>query len=235
MREAIGPDVDLMCDINQLWSVQPGHRGRPAHRAVPPVLARGSDRARRLSRPGPDRRRARHADRRRRVPLRHRAVPPPAGGALDRHRDDRPAARGRHHAVDEGRRHGRGVQPAGGQPPDPGDPRAPDRRHPERPDRRVHAVDAAAVRGDARRSRTASWSCRRSPASGWTSIRPRSSASRSANHGGIRVGIEAYPRDLPAPRRPSRHPRLGDHHPLRRLAPAAGGASRPCARHRRRS
>jgi L-talarate/galactarate dehydratase len=35
MREAIGPDVDLMCDINQLWSVnhaiEVGHRIEPYH------------------------------------------------------------------------------------------------------------------------------------------------------------------------------------------------------------
>src|SRR2546426_5959074 len=35
MREAIGPDVDLMCDINQLWSVnhaiEVGRRIEPYH------------------------------------------------------------------------------------------------------------------------------------------------------------------------------------------------------------
>jgi len=35
LREAIGPDVDLMCDINQLWSVNQaieiGHRVEPCH------------------------------------------------------------------------------------------------------------------------------------------------------------------------------------------------------------
>ena len=91
MREAIGPDIDLMCDINQLWSVnqaiEVGRRIEPYHlfwledptaHDDYPGLARIADALDR-------------ADRRRRVSLRHRALPPPAGGALHRHRDDRPA------------------------------------------------------------------------------------------------------------------------------------------------
>ncbi len=35
MREAIGPDVDLMCDINQLWSVNQAIEIGQPHRAVP--------------------------------------------------------------------------------------------------------------------------------------------------------------------------------------------------------
>ena len=90
MREAIGPDIDLMCDINQLWSVhQAIEVGRrieeyhlfwledPTAHDDYPGLARVADA---LDTP----------DRGRRVPLRHRAVPPPAGAPLDRHRDDRP-------------------------------------------------------------------------------------------------------------------------------------------------
>ena len=93
MRESIGPDIDLMCDINQLWSVnqaiEVGRRIEPYHlfwledpttHDDYPGLARIADALT-------------DADRRRRVPLRHRALPPPAGGALDRHRDDRPPAR----------------------------------------------------------------------------------------------------------------------------------------------
>ena len=112
MRESIGPDIDLMCDINQLWSVhhaiEVGKRIEQYHLFWLEDPTAHDD----YRRPGARRRRAGDADRRRRVPLRHRAVPPPAGGALDRHRDDRPAARGRHHPVDEGGRHGRGLQPA---------------------------------------------------------------------------------------------------------------------------
>ena len=73
MREAIGPDIDLMCDINQLWRVHQAIDIGQRHRAVSPLLARGRDDPRRLRRPGPRRRRAHHADRRRRVRLRHRA------------------------------------------------------------------------------------------------------------------------------------------------------------------
>src|SRR5436190_1283768 len=56
MREAIGPDIDLMCDINQLWSVnqaiEVGRRIEPYHllwledpttQDVYPGLARSAD------------------------------------------------------------------------------------------------------------------------------------------------------------------------------------------------
>src|SRR5215472_17379385 len=46
----------------------------------------------------------------------------------------------------EGRRHGRGLQPAGGQPRHPGNPRASRGRGAERAHRRVHGLDAAVVR-----------------------------------------------------------------------------------------
>ena len=129
---------------------EPGHRDRAPHRALSALLAGRPRRPRRLPRPGARGRQPHHAHRRRRVPLRHRAVPPHAGGPLHRHRDDRSPARGRHHPVDEDRGHGGGLQPAGGEPPHPGVPRPPHRRHPQRPHRGVHAVDAPALPGDAR-------------------------------------------------------------------------------------
>ena len=94
IREAVGPDMDLMCDINQRWRPEQaidigkrvaGCRGRA-------VLAGGRDGARRLRRPRAGRRRAGDAGRRRRVSLGHRAVPPHDGSALGRHPDDRPGA-----------------------------------------------------------------------------------------------------------------------------------------------
>src|SRR5262249_59271569 len=69
-------------------------------------------------------------------------------GGLDRHRDDRSAARGRHHAVDEGGGHGGGLQSARGESPHPGDPRPPRGGDSPRAHRGVHAVDAPALRGD---------------------------------------------------------------------------------------
>ena len=93
MREAIGPDIDLMCDINQLWSVnqaiEVGQRIEPYHL----FWLEDLDRPRRL--PGL----ARVADALTTpiaageyhygiVPFRHLLEAP-----LDRHRDDRPAAR----------------------------------------------------------------------------------------------------------------------------------------------
>ena len=146
MREAIGPDIRLMCDINQRWTVPEaisiGERIEPYrlhwledvttrddYAGLAHVAAKLVD-----------------ADRGRRVRLRHRALPAHAGGALGRHRHDRSRARRRHHAVDEGGRHGRGVQPAGRVAPDPGGARASDRGHPQRAHRRVHALDAPLVR-----------------------------------------------------------------------------------------
>ena len=89
-----------------------GDRHRRAARALSPALAGGRDGARRLCRACQGRGQADDADRRRRIRLRHRPLPAHAGGALGRHRHDRPGARRRHHPVDEGGRHGRGVQPA---------------------------------------------------------------------------------------------------------------------------
>ena len=65
LREAIGEDIDLMCDINQLWNVNQaidiGRRGG----GVPPLLAGGRGSAGRLPGPGQGGRRVDHADCRR--------------------------------------------------------------------------------------------------------------------------------------------------------------------------
>ena len=86
MREAIGPDIKLMCDINQRWRVGAGDRHRPAGRGCRgrPLLARGRDDARRLCRARARHRGAVDAGRRRRIRLGHRAVPPHDRGALGR-------------------------------------------------------------------------------------------------------------------------------------------------------
>ena len=116
IRQAVGPDMDLMCDINQRWRVEQaidiGKRVEDAgvglywledvtahddYAGLASGLRGSGD-------PG----------RRRRVPLRHRAVPPHARSALGRHRHDRPGALRRHHPVAQDRRHGRSLQPAGG-------------------------------------------------------------------------------------------------------------------------
>ena len=52
--------------------------------------------------------------------------------------------------MDEGRRHGRGVQPADCQPRHARGAAAHGGRMPQRPHRRIHAVDAGALRGDTR-------------------------------------------------------------------------------------
>ena len=148
-REAVGDEIDLMCDINQLWNVNQAIEIGRRLEDLPPLLAGGRHRLRRLPGPRARRRRAHDAHRRRRVRLRHRALPSPAREPLRRHCDDRPRARRRHHPVPQGRWHGRSVQPACGQPPDPGDPVPPDRRHPQRPHSRVHALDAAPLRRNA--------------------------------------------------------------------------------------
>ena len=119
LREAIGPDIDLMCDINQLWNanqaIDVGTRVEPLHLFwLEDVVA-----CRRLPGPGEGRRRPDDADRGRRVRLRHHALPPATRAPLDRHRHDRPGARRRRDAVHEGRGDGGGVQPAGRKPPDP--------------------------------------------------------------------------------------------------------------------
>ena len=180
IREAIGPDIKLMCDINQRWRPGAGDRYRPPRRGCRgrPVLARGCDHRRRLSRPRAHLRRAVDPGRRRRVCLGHRAVPPHDGGALGRRADGRSGAGRRHHPVAQGRRHGRGVQPAGGQPSDPRGACPPDRR------RSPTGSPSSTCRGSARcsrkcrRSRTASWRCRKSPASGSNSTRRRWTGTR---------------------------------------------------------
>ena len=146
IREVIGPEVRLMCDINQRWTVPEafsiGERLEP-YRLHWLEDVTTCDDYQGLAR------------------ITAKLKTPIAGGeyvygiapfrqmlearSVD-YRHDRPRARRRHHPVDEGRRHGGSVQPAGRVAPDPGGPRAPDRRHPQRPHRRVHALDAAAVR-----------------------------------------------------------------------------------------
>src|SRR5262249_21426680 len=61
-------------------------------------------------------------------------------------RDDRPDPSRRYHAMDEGRRHGRGLQPAGRQPRDPGDPLPSHRGRPQWADGRIYGLDAPALR-----------------------------------------------------------------------------------------
>ena len=88
IREAVGPDMDLMCDINQRWrpeqAIDIGRRVEDAGVGLFWLedvtthddyagLARVADGAG-------------DAGRRRRVPLRHRAVPPHDRGALGRYR-----------------------------------------------------------------------------------------------------------------------------------------------------
>ncbi len=149
IRGVVGADVALMVDINQRWNV---------HEAIsigariedlgltwledPTLGDRPSGSCR-------DRVGARHPDLRRRISVRHRAPSSVARAPLGRYRHDRRAARRRHHRLDEDRRDGGGVQPAGGQPSAAGDPGPHDRGGAERDDGRVHAVDAAAVRGPA--------------------------------------------------------------------------------------
>jgi L-alanine-DL-glutamate epimerase-like enolase superfamily enzyme len=96
IREAIGPDIKLMCDINQRWrpeqAIDIGRRVEDAGVGLFWLedvtthddyagLARVADA---LVDPG----------RRRRICLGHRAVPPHDGGALGRYPDDRPGALG---------------------------------------------------------------------------------------------------------------------------------------------
>ena len=116
LRDGIGPDIDLMCDINQLWNVNQaidvGKRVEEYHLFwLEDVVAHDDYQGL-----GPCGRRPDHPHRRRRVRLRHPALPPHAGIPLDRHRHDRPVAGRRHHPVEKGGRHGRSLQPAGGKP-----------------------------------------------------------------------------------------------------------------------
>src|SRR5271168_2529163 len=75
IREAVGPDMDLMCDINQRWRVEQAiATGR--RRRCRPLLARGCHGTRRLPRSCAGGRGPLDAGRRRRISLVHRAVPP---------------------------------------------------------------------------------------------------------------------------------------------------------------
>ena len=128
MREAIGPDIDLMCDINQRWSVHQaidiGRRVEDVHLYWLEDVTAHDDYAGL----------ARVAD---------ALATPVAGGeyvygiAPFRHMLEARSVDivmidllrvGRHHQLDEGRRHGRSVQPAGREPPAARDPRASRRR-----------------------------------------------------------------------------------------------------------
>ena len=183
IREAVGPDMDLMCDINQRWRVEQaidiGRRVEDA--GVGLYLARGRDDARRLRRARPSVGCAFDAGCRRRIPLGHRAVPPHARGPLGRYRDDRSGALRRHHAMAQDRRHGRSLQPAGRQPRRAGDPCAPGRGRPQRADRRVHAA-AVPLWEEVPVPQNGVFSCRPPPGSGSNSTRRRSGGLRSPDH-----------------------------------------------------
>ena len=117
VREAVGPDIDLMCDINQRWSVNQaidiGRRIEEFHLfwledvTVPDDYAGLARVADALATPvaGGE------------YLYGIIAVPAHDRGALGGHRDDRSVARGRHCQLDESCRDGGGVQPAGGEPP----------------------------------------------------------------------------------------------------------------------
>jgi hypothetical protein len=148
IREAVGADMDLMCDINQRWRVEQAiDIGRRVEDAgvglywLEDVTAHDdyAGLARVAEAP-------RNAGRRRRIPLGHCAVQAHARSALGRHRDDRSGALRRHHPMAQDRRHGRGLQPAGGQPRGTGNPCASGRSRVQRSDRRVHASAISALR-----------------------------------------------------------------------------------------
>ncbi len=114
MRSAVGPDIDLMIDVNQGWDVNRAIRiGRELARydiywledptTYDDFGGAGADR------PGPG-----YADRGGRVRLWDRTLPPADRATIRRHRDGGSAACRRHHAVDQGGAPGGGSQPAGG-------------------------------------------------------------------------------------------------------------------------
>ena len=149
MREAIGPDIDLMCDVNQLWDV---NRAITIGKQVEEYnlfwledlttyddyqgLARIADALTTLAGL-------------RRVRIRYRPLPPADREPVHRHCHDRPDARRRNYPVPEGGGNGRGFQYARGQPRSPGGTGTQRGRHPQRPDSGVHALVPAAVRGNA--------------------------------------------------------------------------------------
>ena len=163
LREGIGPDIDLMCDINQLWNVnqaiQIGSMVEEYHLFwLEDVVARDDYQGL-----------ARVADALT-TPIAAgeyvygiRPVPPYAGATQHRHRDGRPAAGWRGNALPEDCRHGRSLQPARGVPPHSRGAGAYHRRHPQRFDSGIYAVVAAPVR----RRRPTSWT-----ATSWWPDRP---------------------------------------------------------------
>ena len=149
IRNAVGPDTNLMVDINQRWSVAEAISIGSRIEDLGLGWLEDPDALRRLPGIGQDRRRLGDADLRRRISLRHRAAPADDDASFGRHRHDRFASRRRRHAMDEGCRHGGGLQQAGGEPPPAGNPCASRRRRAERAGGRIHAVDLAPVRQSA--------------------------------------------------------------------------------------
>ena len=134
LRDAIGDDIDLMCDVNQLWSVNQaigiGRQLEEYHLFwLEDVVAHDDYQGF-----------ARVADAlttpiaRGRVRVRHQALQAHAGTQVYRHRHGgHGPSRGRD-PVHEDCGNGRSIQPARGQPPDTGIPSAHYMRHPQRAD-----------------------------------------------------------------------------------------------------
>jgi hypothetical protein len=147
IRERIGPDTRLMCDINQRWrpdeAIAIGRRleeigffwlediiAPDDYAGMARVAVGAGDTA---SGRG--------------VCLRPVAVPKHARGRVGRRRHDRSVPCGRHYAVAQDRGPGGGVQSSRGEPPCPGGASASHRRDPERADGGVHALVDCALRG----------------------------------------------------------------------------------------
>ena len=132
VRGAVGPNTNLMVDINQRWSVHEaisiGHRVEDLGLGwlEDPTRCDDYQGLAEIARCLGD------AHLRRRISLWHRAAPPDDDASLGRYRHDRFATRRRRHAMDEDCRHGGSVQQAGGQPPAAGNPCASRRRRAER-------------------------------------------------------------------------------------------------------
>ena len=90
LRDAIGPDIDLMCDINQLWNVNQAIQIGSMVEEYRLFWLEDVVAPRRLPGPGPRRRRPDHPHRRRRVCLWHPPLPPYAGTPQRGHRTGHP-------------------------------------------------------------------------------------------------------------------------------------------------